>query len=351
MERFKGMFCIPPEIAHWLVTQMIKTKALTCEITPYPESLSIRVMNNTLRTPVGLAAGFDKNADLITEMYKFGFGFVEVGTVTKKPQHGNPRPRIFRLPEDLAIINRLGFNNKGLKYVKKNINSRSLNDSFFGINIGCNADSSDRIGDYVSILEEVYGLTDYIALNISSPNTIGLRNLQHPEKLSELLTRIMQKRKEIDYASSVPIFVKISPDMTESELDATLEEIVNHNITGIIISNTTTKHREGLQSRNANQSGGLSGAPIFRLSTNLLALVYKKLKSAKKNLILIGVGGVFSGEDAYEKIKYGATLVQLYTAIVYRGVEVVNQINLELAELVKRDGFSSISQAIGSKID
>ncbi|WP_339045882.1 quinone-dependent dihydroorotate dehydrogenase [Candidatus Mesenet endosymbiont of Agriotes lineatus] len=337
------MFIIPPEVAHTLTIFTLRTNVLD-ENVELPKILNTKFFNNTVRTPLGLAAGFDKNAEVIKPMlsFGFGFGFTEVGTVTKKPQCGNIRPRIFRLTEDEAVINSLGFNNKGVNYLIKQIDTKEVNSCIFGINIGRNSNTKDQISDYVDLIKIIYGFSDYITLNISSPNTPNLRDLHDKEQLSNLLKAVTSTRKSLDYAQSIPIMLKISPDINQETKENIAGLVLQYKIDGLIIGNTTVGCRDNLLG--FNKKGGLSGKPLFKLSTQVLSDMYKLTKG---KVLLIGCGGVSSGMDAYEKIKSGASLVQLYTAIVYHGFKIVNKINLELAELLERDGLSNISQAIG----
>jgi dihydroorotate dehydrogenase len=335
------LFLLPPEAAHFLT--IIALKKMPCrKPIELPGSLSINFFGNKLRSPIGLAAGFDKNAEVIRPILSFGFGFLEAGTVTKNPQYGNKKPRIFRLIKDQGIINRLGFNNKGIDYFLEQLSKTKLDDCIFGINIGKNSTSKDQISDYVDLIKMVYGKSNYIVLNISSPNTPNLRDLHNKQELSELLKVITLTRESIDNSKSIPIILKISPDIDQHTKENIAELVLEYKIDGLIISNTTV-NRDNLYSHH-NEIGGLSGKPLFKLSTELLRDMYK-LTLGK--ILLIGCGGISSGADAYEKIKAGASLVQLYTALIYRGPLVVNSINLELAELLKRDGLSNISEAVG----
>ncbi|WP_341808290.1 quinone-dependent dihydroorotate dehydrogenase [Wolbachia endosymbiont (group E) of Neria commutata] len=335
------LFLLPPEIAHSLAIMVFKKMPCRKPI-ELPESLSVNFFGNKLRSPIALAAGFDKNAEVIRPMLSFGFGFVEAGTVTKNPQYGNKKPRIFRLIKDQGVINRLGFNNKGIEYFLKQLSETKLDDCIFGINIGKNSTSKDQISDYVDLIKVVYGKSNYIALNISSPNTPNLRNLHNKQELLDFLQAITLARKSIENTKSVPIILKISPDIDQQTKENIAELSLEYKIDGLIISNTTVS-RDNLRSHH-NEIGGLSGKPLFKLSTKLLSDMYKLTKG---KILLIGCGGVSNGADAYEKIKAGATLVQLYTALVYYGPQVINRINLELAELVRKDGFSNVGEAVG----
>ncbi len=335
------LFLLPPEIAHSLAITMLKKMPCRKPI-ELPESLNVNFFGNKLRSPVGLAAGFDKNAEVIRSMLSLGFGFIEAGTVTKHPQYGNKKPRIFRLIEDEGIINRLGFNNKGIDYLLKQVDETKLDDCVFGINIGKNSTSKAQVSDYVNLIKMVYGKSSYIVLNISSPNTPNLRNLHNKQELSEVLKSITLTRKSIDNSGSIPIILKISPDINQQTKENIAELALEYKIDGLIVSNTTVS-RDNLHSHH-NEIGGLSGRPLFKLSTELLSDMYKLTKD---KTLLIGCGGISSGADAYKKIKAGASLVQLYTALIYQGPKVVNKINLELAELIRRDGLSNISEAVG----
>lgn len=285
---------------------------------------------------VGLAAGFDKNAEVPAAMLRAGFGFVECGTVTPRPQAGNPRPRLFRLTEDRAVINRMGFNNEGLDAFTARLARRGP--GVVGANIGANKDSSDRIADYVTGLERVTPLCDYITVNISSPNTPGLRALQTRAALDELLGRLAEARARL--TSRPPAFLKVAPDLEPDEPGEIVAAVRRHGFDGVIVSNTTVE-RPALRSRHAEEPGGLSGAPLFERSTAVL----RAFRAADADLPLIGVGGVASGADAYAKIRAGADAVQLYSALVYEGPGLVRRIKRELAARLRADGFASVSEA------
>ena len=297
--------------------------------------------------PIGLAAGFDKNAEVINPMINLGFGFVEVGTITPIFQKGNIKPRIFRLREDEAIINHLGFNNKGTeKALEKlsKINFSNLSNGVVGINIGKNQNSENVIEDYCYCLEKLGPLGHYITINISSPNTPGLRDLQLRGKIEVLVKALQKKQDEFDNLNKKPIFFKISPDLNDEQLrDIALMSLAN-NIAGLIISNTTIERPKNLLSKNKNEVGGLSGKPLFVQST----LSLKKMFSLTNGQIpLIGAGGVSNGNECYEKIKCGANLIQLYTALIFRGPKIVNKIKNELVNLIKTDGFKNIKEVVG----
>ncbi|QXK92157.1 quinone-dependent dihydroorotate dehydrogenase [Neoehrlichia mikurensis] len=331
---------ISPEIAHKLVILALKN-GLFPHITPQWHScLNTHFLSKKLRTPIGIAAGFDKNAEVIKPILLMGFGFTEVGTVTKYPQQGNKIPRIFRLKKEKAIINNLGFNNKGVKYLITQINKSNLNNYTFGVNIGINKDTPDPIKDFTDVIKEIYGLSSYITINISSPNTPGLRDFHNKEILTALLISITKTRKAIDYAESIPFFLKISPDISDVIKENITTLALKYKISGLIISNTTTQ----FNNLYGYSKGGLSGQLLFDLSTRVLSEIYQL---SNGQLILIGCGGISNGLQAYEKIKAGASLLQLYTAMVYNGINVVNKINKELADILTSEGFTMIDQAIG----
>ncbi|MDB5443904.1 MAG: pyrD [Phenylobacterium sp.] len=296
---------------------------------------------------VGLAPGFDKNAEVFAPMLRAGFGFVECGTVTPQPQAGNPRPRLFRLSEDRAVINRMGFNNQGLEAFAARLGRRGPNGAsgVVGANIGANKDAGDRIGDYVTGLKRLWGLASYFAINVSSPNTPGLRALQTKAALDELLGRLAEARGSLPAAAAVPMFLKFAPDLAAGEVEAITETVVAHGLAGIMVSNTTV-WRPSLASRFKDQAGGLSGAPLTALSTRVLA---EFAAAAAGRLDLVGVGGVASGADAYAKIRAGASAVQLYSALVFEGPGLVTEIKRDLAARLRADGFASVSAAVGAR--
>lgn len=328
------LFLLSPEIAHSFAIKALKIFPY-CKQIELPKSLTVNFFGHKLKSPIGLAAGFDKNAEVIKPTLSWGFGFVEVGTVTLNPQYGNDKPRIFRLTKDQAIINRLGFNNRGVDYLLKQ--TAKLDSHIFGINIGKNSTSKDQISDYVNLIKVVQGKCSYIVLNISSPNTPNLRSLHDKQELSQLMNAISHFRD-----NSTPIMLKISPDIDQHKKEGIAELALHYKLDGLIVSNTTVQ-RNNLQSHH-NEMGGLSGKPLFQLSTSVLKDMYK-LTGGK--MLLIGCGGISNGKDAYEKIKAGASLVQIYTALVYHGPQIVKKINLELVHLLERDGFNDIHSAIG----
>lgn len=291
---------------------------------------------------VGLAPGFDKDAEVFGPMLRAGFGFVECGTVTPRAQAGNPRPRLFRLSEDRAVINRMGFNNQGLEPFAARLAWRGA--GVVGANIGANKDAADRIGDYVTGLKRLWGLADYVAINISSPNTPGLRALQTKAALEELLGRLAEARDALPREGLTPMFLKVAPDLDDGEVEAIVEAAAARGLAGIMVSNTTLA-RPPLRSRFRGEAGGLSGAPLMALSTTVLR---RFSEAAAGRLALVGVGGIGSGAEAYEKIRAGARAVQLYSALVFEGPGLVTRIKRDLAQRLRADGFSSVAQAVGA---
>ena len=299
--------------------------------------LRTRVAGIDFPTPVGLAAGFDKDAEVAEQMLSLGFGFVEVGTLTPRPQPGNPRPRLFRLREDQAVINRMGFNNQGQPSAYGRLLECMHLPGIIGVNIGANKDSADRIADYVSGARAMAPVSRYLTINISSPNTPGLRGLQDEGMLEELLAEIRGLR------SKKPIFLKVAPDLAKGDPERIVRAALDHNIDAIIVANTTVS-RPALKSRYANEAGGLSGVPLRSLALDTL----RKFRLASAGEIpLIGVGGIANANDAWERIRAGASLIQLYSAMVYEGPGIAARIGREIAERLKREGYSSIAQAVG----
>ena len=335
------LFLLDPEIAHRITInylKMVRSKK--------PESYNVlrsNVFGLNFPNPVGIAAGFDKNAEVAENLINLGFGFSEVGTVTPNPQPGNPKPRIFRLKDDEAIINRLGFNSDGFDQVKTRLGK--INDSIVGVNIGANKDSKDFSEDYIRGIKFFSTLASYITINISSPNTPGLRKLEVLENLDVLLDKINNLHKE-DLLIKIPILLKISPDLEYDNLKYLCDKVLSSEIDGLIISNTTVA-RNSITSKLA-QEGGLSGRPLFKSSTLQLRKVYKYTNG---EIPLVGVGGIDSAEKAYEKIKNGASLVQLYTGLVYNGPKLIKNINKDLSILIEKDGYNNISEAIGVEVN
>lgn len=319
-------------------------KLLSCAPLPPAASddpvLRTTLFGKTLPNPVGLAAGFDKNAEVPDAMLRLGFGFVEVGGITPKPQAGNPRPRVFRLPEDRAVINRMGFNNDGLDVAAKRLEARRGRPGIVAANLGANKDSADRPGDYAISYERLAPLVDFAVVNVSSPNTPGLRNLQGREELSALLTRLQPLHARL----KTPLLVKIAPDLADEDIRDVADLALQFRLDGIVATNTTIARPPTLRSANRGETGGLSGAPLFEASTAVLKQLYGHVGG---KIPLIGVGGISSGAQAYAKIRAGASAVQLYSALVYEGPGLVSRIKTELAALLKRDGFRSVAEAVG----
>ena len=324
---------IPPELAHNLAIRFFTNLIL-----------NIKVCNLKFTNPIGLAAGFDKNGKAYDGLMRLGFGFVEIGTVTINPQLGNKKPRIFRLLEDKAIINRLGFNNIGAEKVLQNIEKYdSTNENgLLGVNLGKNLDSKELIEDYVKLLKIFNRKASYITLNISSPNTPGLRELEQKDNLDKLVKKIsLFKRKN---SVNIPVFLKIDPDISRNQLGDIADIVLSSTINGVIISNTSIHRSNKLISKHANEKGGISGLPIKETSNKLLKDFYI-LTNGK--IPLIGVGGISNGKDVYERILNGASLIQLYTSLIYKGPFIVNKIKEELVYLLKRDNYKSLEQAVG----
>lgn len=337
---------LPPETAHHLGLSLLE-RGMWPQPAVHPSPLlETRAFGLTFGCPLGLAAGFDKNGVAINTLLSLGFGFVEAGTVTPMPQPGNPKPRIFRLKEDEALINRLGFNNEGLDTLVSRLKQRKNAGGILGINIGKNKTSTDAITDYITGLQTVYPYADYITVNISSPNTQGLRDLQQRDALIQLLSALRQTRHDCLQIQKrhVPILLKIAPDLDQQGIEDVVMTVLEHEIDGLIVSNTTIARPDSLRSADRNEQGGLSGKPLMVPSTECLKECYRLTKG---RLPIVGVGGIASAEDAYAKIRAGATLVQLYTAIVYQGFGVVMDIRKGLETLLKRDGFTSVAQAVG----
>lgn len=335
---------IDPERAHGLAL-----KALQSGLVPMPapvrsERLKVQLAGLDLPNPVGLAAGFDKNAVALNGLARAGFGFVEVGAATPRPQEGNPRPRLYRLREDAAVINRFGFNNEGAEVIATRLAKRPKS-MVLGLNLGANKDSADRAADFAAVLTRCGAHLDFVTVNVSSPNTESLRDLQGAEALAALLNGVMAARDGL--ARKIPVFLKIAPDLSEQELADIARVALATKLDAIIATNTTIS-RHGLKSANSGEKGGLSGAPLFDLSTRVLARLSHLTQGA---LPLIGVGGISSAADAYAKICAGASAVQLYSALTYQGLSLVGEINRGLLTLLDRDGFASLHDAVGTDRD
>lgn len=334
---------LDPERAHALTIKALSLINRTPTVEPDDPRLRVQAFGLEFPNPIGLAAGFDKNAEVTEAMLGFGFGFVEAGTVTPRAQTGNPKPRIFRLVEDRAVINRLGFNNGGIEPARRRLGAVQGRPGIRGINIGANKDAADRVADYVTGLRALGPLGAYVTVNISSPNTPGLRGLQNKDELNALLQAVMDARRELP--KRVPLLVKIAPDLDEHASADIAELALAHAVDGLIVSNTTIARPASLKSRHAREIGGLSGAPLFAPSTEILR---RMRRLTQGRIALVGVGGVRSGAEAYAKINAGATLVQLYTALTYEGPALVTAIKRELLQLMERDGVRSINDAVGT---
>ena len=336
---------LPAERAHRAALTSLKLGLGPKHKSDYPE-LHTELSGLKLPNPVGLAAGFDKDAEVPSAMLAAGFGFVECGSVTPRPQAGNAKPRLFRLTEDKAVINRMGFNNNGLDGFAKNLTARAGQSGIVGANLGANKDSKDRAADYITGLGRLWGLADYFTINISSPNTPGLRDMQSGDALDDLLGRIAEERARLSGENpSAPILVKVAPDLDFAQIDKITMLARTYGISGLIISNTTISRPDNLQSRFKGETGGLSGAPLTTLSTRILKEFYA---ASEGRIPLIGVGGIGCGAHAYDKIRAGATAVQLYSALVYEGPSLGAQICEGLLDRLKADGFSHISEAVGT---
>jgi dihydroorotate dehydrogenase len=332
-------FALDPEWAHGATIAALKL-APKRRAPDFPESLRSTIAGLDFPSPVGLAAGFDKNAEVPEHMLGLGFGFVEVGTLTPQPQRGNPRPRMFRLAEDRAVINRLGFNNQGQAEGWLRLRECRHGGGIIGVNIGANKDSEDRIADYVAGVQAMSPVAKYLTINISAPNTPGLRQLQDEGALRALLAAVSEARER----NGPPVFLKVAPDLGEGEPDQIVRVAIQHGIDGIIVSNTTVS-RPSLKSRHGDELGGLSGAPLRALALKAL----RDFRSASGGQVpLIGVGGISNADEAWERIRAGANLVQLYTAMVYEGPGIARRIALGLAERVKREGFANIAEAVAT---
>ncbi len=339
------IFKIDPERAHNLAINSLKFKL---PINFYDQNqndpmFETSLFGKKLNNPIGLAAGFDKNAEVYNSLFKLGYGFVEVGTVTPKSQYGNQKPRVFRLVEDQALINRLGFNNLGAENVSLRI-KKNKPIGLLGVNIGPNKDSDDRLNDYLVGLQTFGEIADYITINISSPNTENLRNFHDEEKLDKLIFSIENEKKKLNL--TIPVVVKISPDLDDGQIEKISSILLKYEIKAVIISNTTEKNRDVLKNEQKIQKGGLSGKPLEITSNQMINKFYRLLKNKIK---IIGVGGVDSGKSAYQKFSVGADYIQLYTGMVYQGPNIVNKIKKELKEILLIEGVKNFREIIGHK--
>ncbi|XP_076585893.1 dihydroorotate dehydrogenase (quinone), mitochondrial isoform X2 [Chaetodon auriga] len=340
------------ETAHVLAVKMIGLGLVPLNRYKDPASLEVNVLGLKFKNPIGIAAGFDKHGEAVDGLYKVGFGFVEVGTITPRPQEGNPKPRVFRLTADQAIINRYGFNSCGLADAQQRLKARgdaqqkqSKAGLPLGINLGKNKLSQDAGADYLEGVRVLGPLADYLVVNVSSPNTPGLRNLQGKAELHQLLQTVLKERDALQGGSRPPVLVKIAPDLTAQDKQDIADVVTELRVDGLMVSNTTVSRPETLQDPHKSEVGGLSGQPLKDLSTNTVREMYNLTKG---KVPIIGIGGVASGQDALDKIRAGASLVQLYTALTYQGPPVVTKIKRELEELLKEQGFSSVSEAVGA---
>lgn len=314
---------------------------------PDDPKLAVRAFGLNFPNPVGIAAGFDKNAEVPDALLRLGFGFAEIGSVTPKPQSGNPRPRIFRLERDEAVINRLGFNNDGAEVVLRRLAARAQNGGIVGVNVGANKDSPDRTQDYVRLIETFAPVASYFTVNVSSPNTPGLRNLQQAAELDDLLARVIDARERVrKNAGDSPVLLKIAPDLSLADLDDVVHVARSRRVDGMIVANTSIGRPSTLREQTrAKEQGGLSGRPLFRLSTRMVAETFVRVEGA---FPLIGAGGIDSGGAALTKIRAGASLIQLYSSLVYKGVGLVESIKADLSSTLLRTGRESLSEIVGA---
>ena len=340
------LFSLDPETAHDLAIKSLKLNPLPSKMFEVEDEqmLKIQVFGKNFPNPIGLAAGFDKSAEAYNSLLRLGFGFIEVGTVTPLEQYGNPKPRIFRLEEDKALINRLGFNNDGMEIIKERIKSNSKS-GLLGVNIGPNKDTKDQKNDFCLGLKNFFDIADYITINISSPNTEGLRDFHDREKLKDLLITLNTIKKE--KKTNIPLLLKISPDIKDNYISEIVDVAIKNDISAIILTNTTNGNRDNLISEIKKEEGGLSGEPLQKISTNMIKQFYKELNG---KIPIIGVGGISSGKDAYEKIIAGASLLQLYTGFVYRGPTTAKDIKKELIQILKTEGIKNIKDVVGKGV-
>jgi len=337
---------LDPEDAHRLAVQGLKLLPPT-RPRPDDSKLAVRAFGLNFPNPIGMAAGFDKNGEVVDALLRLGFGFVEAGTVTLRPQPGNPRPRIFRLERDEGVINRLGFNGDGAESVLRRLAARAHLGGIVGVNIGANKDSADRNADYVKLIETFAPVASYFTVNVSSPNTPGLRNLQQAAALDDLLAKVIDARERVRRnAGDSPVLLKIAPDLSLTELDDVVHIARSRRVDGMIVANTTVARPSTLREQaRASEQGGLSGRPLFRLSTRMVAEAYVRAEGA---FPLVGVGGIDSGGAALTKIRAGASLIQLYSALIYKGLGLVDDIKNDLASTLLRTGRDSLSEIVGA---
>ena len=335
-----------PEDAHSLVIKALRAVPLPSS-RPDDARLAVRAFGLNFPNPVGLAPGFDKHAEVPDALLRLGFGFVEIGTVTPKPQAGNPRPRLFRLERDEAVINRMGFNNDGADIVLRRLAARAQQPGIIGVNVGANRDSPDRVADYVRLIETFAPVASYFTVNVSSPNTPGLRNLQQAALLDDLLARVIEARQRVrEKAGDTPVLLKIAPDLSLAQLDEVVQIARSRRVDGMIVANTTVARPSSLRDQaRAKEQGGLSGRPLFRLSTRMVAETYVRAEGA---FPLIGVGGIDSGGAALTKIRAGASLIQLYSSLIYKGLKLIEDIKNDLASTLLRTGREQLSEIVGA---
>jgi dihydroorotate dehydrogenase len=337
---------LDPEDAHRLAIQGLRFLP-PVKRRPEDPKLAVRAFGLNFPNPIGMAAGFDKSAEVPDALLRLGFGFVEIGSVTPKPQSGNPRPRLFRLERDEAVINRMGFNNDGAEVALRRLAARAQHGGIVGVNVGANKDSPDRVADYVKLIETFAPVASYFTVNVSSPNTPGLRNLQEGALLDELLAKVIDARERVrQKAGDTPVLLKIAPDLSLAQLDDVVQVARSRRVDGMIVSNTTIARPSTLREEmRAKEQGGLSGRPLFRLSTRMVAETYVRVEGA---FPLIGVGGVDSGGAALTKIRAGASLIQLYSSLVYKGLGLVEEIKRDLSSTLLRTGRDSLSEIVGA---
>ncbi|WP_322097157.1 quinone-dependent dihydroorotate dehydrogenase [Pelagibius sp. Alg239-R121] len=336
-----------PETAHDLTLWALKRGMSPSRPDESDPALAVTLWNRSFDNPIGLAAGFDKNAAVVGPVFGLGFGFVEIGSVTPRAQPGNPKPRIFRLPEDRGVINRLGFNNAGSDAAAESLRKwrEGPLPGPLGVNLGKNRDAEDAVGDYLAGAKALGGFADYLVINVSSPNTPGLRALQGRSELDDLIGAIKSALQENYADKAPPLVLKIAPDLTDQDMKDIAEVALEHGLDGLTVSNTTITRPDSLRGNDREETGGLSGRPLFNLSTRVLGDVYRLTEG---RIPLIGVGGVGTGADAYAKIRAGASLVQLYSALVYEGPGLVERIKRDLAQLLRRDGYERVTDAVGA---
>jgi dihydroorotate dehydrogenase len=337
---------LDPEDSHRLAIHGLK---LLPPVRPRPDDakLAVRAFGLNFPNPIGMAAGFDKNAEVPDPLLRLGFGFVEIGTVTPNPQSGNPRPRLFRLERDEAVVNRMGFNNDGADAVLRRLAARAHLGGIVGVNVGANKDSPDRVADYVKLIETFAPVASYFTVNVSSPNTPGLRNLQAAAALDDLLAKVIDARERVrEKAGDSPVLLKIAPDLSLTELDDVVQIARSRRVDGMIVANTTLARPPTLREQaRAKEQGGLSGRPLFRLSTRMVAETYVRAEGA---FALVGVGGIDTGGAALTKIRAGASLIQLYSSLVYKGLSLVDDIKRDLASTLLRTGRDQLSEIVGA---